>query len=129
MTVKEVHEYVERHGDAVKDVAFEVDDVNAVFSAAVAAGAKEIKRPWVLRDKDAKADDDFVALARIATYGETTHTLVQKGKGFKGAFLPGYKDLRGVRDPIEAFLPGVSLEGCDHVVGNQDWDEMEDACD
>ncbi|KAG6037419.1 hypothetical protein E4U41_005156, partial [Claviceps citrina] len=34
-----MHAHLERHGDAVKDVAFEVDDVEGVYRRAVAGGA------------------------------------------------------------------------------------------
>jgi 4-hydroxyphenylpyruvate dioxygenase len=35
----EIHDHLEKHGDAVKDVAFEVDNVDGVYFKAVAGGA------------------------------------------------------------------------------------------
>src|ERR1700761_100072 len=36
--LKEIHDHLRAHGDAVRDVAFEVDNVTAVYEAAVAKG-------------------------------------------------------------------------------------------
>lgn len=121
--LREIHDHLERHGDGVKDVAFEVDDVDALFDAAVGNGAVSVAEPRVLRDKDGEAK-----LATIKTYGDTTHTLVERGR-YKGAFLPGYRSEIGKMDPLATFLPVVELEAVDHCVGNQDWDEMDEVCE
>lgn len=122
--LKEIHEHLEKHGDAVKDVAFEVDSVDAVFSAALSNGAKIVSYPKVLEEKGKGS----VKVATIQTYGETTHTLVERGM-YSGVFLPGYRDEMDASDPIEGLLPGVLLNRIDHCVGNQDWDEMEKVCE
>ncbi|PYH98811.1 4-hydroxyphenylpyruvate dioxygenase [Aspergillus ellipticus CBS 707.79] len=121
--LREIHEHLEKHGDAVKDVAFEVDSVDAVYQAAVANGAKMVSAPRNLEDKDG-----YVRVATIQTYGETTHTLLER-KEYRGAFLPGYRYESGDEDPITALLPGVHLNRIDHCVGNQDWDEMDRICE
>ncbi|TQB74467.1 hypothetical protein MPDQ_004768 [Monascus purpureus] len=123
--LKEIHRHLEQHGDAVKDVAFEVDSVDSVFGAALRNGAKIVSHPRTLQDEKGS-----VRVATIQTYGETTHTLVERG-GYDGAFLPGYRDESGeeAQDPIQKLLPGVHLRRIDHCVGNQDWDEMEKICD
>ncbi|KAL8290381.1 hypothetical protein RQP46_002639 [Phenoliferia psychrophenolica] len=110
------------HGDAVKDVAFRVDDAFGVYEAAVANGAKSVRAPWIEQDKDG-----FVRMAIIRTFGDTTHTLVER-QGYTGAFLPGFKDVSREIDPICAFLPDPNLQWIDHCVGNQDWGGMEGAC-
>lgn len=119
--LREIHEHLEAHGDAVKDVAFEVDDVEALYKAAVAAGAHGVSPPEPLTDSHGT-----VKTATIRTYGETTHTLVER-RNYTGAFLPGYR-AETAHDPINALLPPVNLEAVDHCVGNQDWDEMEAIC-
>lgn len=103
------------------DVAFEVDSVEDLFDAAVAAGAKPIAKPRLLQDKSG-----VVRTATIQTYGDTTHTLVERSS-YHGVFLPGYRAETSL-DPINKFLPPVTLEAIDHCVGNQDWDEMDDVC-
>ncbi|KAL2835268.1 Glyoxalase/Bleomycin resistance protein/Dihydroxybiphenyl dioxygenase [Aspergillus cavernicola] len=121
--LREIHHHLEQHGDAVKDVAFEVDSVDAVFGAAVANGAKVVSKPRTVEDEDGK-----IVTATIQTYGQTTHTLIEK-RGYRGVFLPGYRVENGAQDPVAALLPDVLLNRIDHCVGNQDWDEMDKICE
>ena len=120
--LEEMHEHLQTHGDAVKDVAFEVDDVYGLFEEAVRNGARIVRKPYEISDQDGK-----VICATIATYGETSHTLVQRNQ-YTGAFLPGYRATTRP-EPLDAFLPRVEIEAIDHCVGNQDWDQMAAACD
>lgn len=62
----EIHTHLEAHGDAVKDVAFRVDDVEAVFKAAVSAGAVVVSPPKTTSDEHGS-----VTCAQITTYGDT----------------------------------------------------------
>lgn len=121
--LREMHDHLEQHGDAVKDVAFEVDDATAVYSRAVARGAVGINKPRVLRDDS----DGYVIVASVRTYGDTTHTFIEK-VGYSGIFLPGFKRIERA-DPLLDLLPACELQVIDHCVGNQDWDQMEEACD
>ena len=121
--LKEIHAHLERHGDGVKDVAFGVDDVDAVYDAAVRNGARVVARPAVLRDRDGE-----VRVATIRTFGDTTHTLVER-TGYRGVFMPGYRSEAGKVDPVSRLLPKVELDAVDHCVGNQDWEEMESVCE
>ncbi|KAL6702734.1 hypothetical protein ACN47E_001016 [Coniothyrium glycines] len=120
--LREIHAHQERHGDAVKDVAFEVDNVDAIYSAAISGGAVAVAAPHDVSDSYGS-----VRLATIRTYGDTTHTLIQK-TSYNGLFLPGYRAETTTADPLHRFLPSVTLEAIDHCVGNQDWDSMEDVC-
>ncbi|EHY57554.1 hypothetical protein HRR83_003029 [Exophiala dermatitidis] len=120
--LEEIHNHLAAHGDAVCDVAFEVNDVEAVYNAAIANGAKDVFSPKELTDEFGK-----VKLARIRTYGDTTHTLIQRA-GYQGPFLPGFRAV-DEEDPTAKYLPVVKLDVVDHCVGNQDWNEMEAACD
>ncbi|KAJ3128795.1 hypothetical protein HK098_003561 [Nowakowskiella sp. JEL0407] len=109
------------HGDAVKDVAFTVDDCRGIWKKAVERGARSIREPWEESDKDG-----VVVMATVATYGNVEHTFVER-RNYKGDFLPGYQ--RRGEDPIEKFLPPTGLEMIDHCVGNQPDNEMIQACD
>lgn len=93
-----------------------------LFHAAVAAGAKPISSPATTSDKQGS-----VKRATIQTYGDTTHTLVER-KNYRGPFLPGYRT-ETAQDPLNKYLPVVNLEAIDHCVGNQDWDEMDAVCE
>lgn len=119
----DIYAHLRKHGDAVKDVAFEVDDVRAVYSNAVAKGAFIVHEPWTIADRM----DGEVTSAVIGTYGDTTHTLIERSK-YHGVFLPGYCAVT-TEDPIAQYLPAIALEDIDHCVGNQDWDQMQSVCD
>ena len=121
--VEEIHAHLTKHGDAVKDVAFEVDDTRAVYSGAIANGADSALQPTFLRDER----DGEVLIAAVKTYGDTTHTLVERSR-YQGAFLPGYRPVTS-KDPALEFLPKISLEMIDHCVGNQGWDQLQSSCE
>jgi 4-hydroxyphenylpyruvate dioxygenase len=121
--LKEIYQHLEKHGDAVKDVAFEVDNVEAVYRQAVEQGAVSVQPPRKRSD-----ENGFVITAIIRTYGDTTHTLISRGS-YHGVFVPGYKSIHASKlDPLQRLLPSVKLEAIDHCVGNQDWGAMEAAC-
>jgi 4-hydroxyphenylpyruvate dioxygenase len=96
--------WLNRHGDGVRDVAFEVGDIDAVYAKATAAGAVAEQEPAVWNDAAGA-----VRHASIQTYGEVLHTFVQRD-GYPG-FLPGFEieEIKG---------DGVGLQCIDHVVGN-----------
>lgn len=50
--LREIYEHLEKHGDAVKDVAFEVDDVASVYYNAVEQGAVGVQKPIKGKDED-----------------------------------------------------------------------------
>ncbi|KIX02732.1 4-hydroxyphenylpyruvate dioxygenase [Rhinocladiella mackenziei CBS 650.93] len=118
----EIHDHLKAHGDAVRDVAFEVDDVAAVYDAAVGRGAHSVQPPKTVSD-----EFGAVQYAQIRTYGDTIHTLIERHQ-YKGAFMPGFRAVTEVERTAK-YLPRVDLEVIDHCVGNQDWDEMEAACE
>lgn len=124
LLLKEIYEHLEKHGDAVKDVAFEVDNVEAVYSRAVSQDAVSVQAPRTIHD-----NDGYVTTAMIRTYGDTTHTLISRTH-YSGLFLPGYKTMAATKiDPLQRLLPAIPLEAIDHCVGNQDWGAMEAACE
>lgn len=115
-------EFLSKHGDGVKDVAFTVDDVRGIWNNAVKRGAKPIREPWEETD-----EHGTVIMGTIATYGDTEHTFVQR-TGYKGLFLPGYC-APSIADPLQELLPTTKLNFIDHIVGNQPDNEMVSACD
>ena len=122
--LKDIYYHLESHGDAVKDVAFEVDDVEAVYAQAVEQDAVSVQSPHTSRD-----ENGFVTTAIIRTYGDTTHTLISRSS-YHGLFLPGFKAITQSKlDPLQKLLPSIQLEAIDHCVGNQDWGAMEVACE
>ncbi|KAL2092156.1 hypothetical protein ACEWY4_011954 [Coilia grayii] len=114
---REMGEHMVKHGDGVKDIAFTVEDCDFLVKKAIERGAIIVKEPHVTEDKFGK-----VKLAVLQTYGDTTHTFVER-MGYSGLFLPGFKEPL-FRDPLLDQLPHGKLNFIDHVVGNQPDDEM-----
>ncbi|XP_060106139.1 LOW QUALITY PROTEIN: 4-hydroxyphenylpyruvate dioxygenase [Heteronotia binoei] len=114
---EEMGAHLVKHGDGVRDVAFEVQDCDFIVQKARERGAKVLKEPWIEEDKFGK-----VKFAVVQTYGDTTHTLIEK-IDYKGLFLPGFEQPL-FKDPLLKSLPPGGLNFIDHVVGNQPDDEM-----
>lgn len=79
-----MNKHLIRHGDGVRDVAFTVDDATAIYEYSIKNGATSVHPPTKLEDKDGQ-----VVISTIKTYGDTTHTFVER-KNYKGLFLPGF---------------------------------------
>lgn len=114
---KEIGDHLVKHGDGVKDVAFTVENCDYLVEKARERGAIIIKEPHVVEDKFGR-----VKLAVLQTYGDTTHTFVER-TGYNGIFLPGFHAPLFC-DPFLAKLPSGKLDFIDHVVGNQQDNEM-----
>ncbi|MDQ1654982.1 MAG: 4-hydroxyphenylpyruvate dioxygenase [Cryptosporangiaceae bacterium] len=107
--------HVAAHGDGVTDLALTVPDVPRAFAYAIDHGARAISDPHVIKDEHGE-----VAIAAIATYGETRHTLVDRSN-YTGPFLPGFT----ARGPIVA--PGTRrFQAIDHCVGNVELGQMDE---
>lgn len=59
---------IKNHGDFIKDLAFEVDDVEKSYTEAIEAGFKPLLDP--IKEGDVK-------LAQISTFGNSIHTLIE----------------------------------------------------
>ncbi len=62
----DIYDHLDRHGDGVKDVAFEVDDVRAVYDNAIRNGAQPVLAP-----QEETSEEGDVVKASIRTYGES----------------------------------------------------------
>jgi 4-hydroxyphenylpyruvate dioxygenase len=102
-----IAEHINRHGDGVRDIALWVDDARGAYQKAIERGAQSASEPTVLRDADGE-----VVTAGIRTYGDTVHSLVERGN-YRGAFMPGF-----VRPETRYNPPSVGLCYVDHCVGN-----------
>lgn len=108
-------------GDAIKDVAFLVQDAKAIYDKAVSRGAVSVLAPTELKDENGS-----VIIATIRAYNDTDHSFVQRND-YKGLFMPGYIAPK-FSDPLAASLPSPRLDFIDHIVGNQADLEMEPVC-
>jgi 4-hydroxyphenylpyruvate dioxygenase len=93
------------HGDGVKVVALEVEDVARAYAETIARGAIPA---WPPRDEI----DEFGELrtSAIRTYGEVVHVFVDR-KAYGGPFAPTYR-------PLELHADPAGLAAIDHIVGN-----------
>ena len=107
----EMNAWLARHGDGVRDLAFEVENVEWAYEEALRRGAQGAIAPRTLRD-----DHGSVRHAAIHTYGDTLHSFYDL-QDYKGPFLPGFTE-----KPIAG--EGCGLLIIDHCVGNVDWGEM-----
>ena len=108
-----IADHIARHGDGIKDIALWVDDATSAWLETTRRGARSVREPWILEDKQGT-----VTMASIATYGDTIHTFVER-KNYRGIFLPGFQPVTH-----DAVVRPVGLKYIDHVVGNVGWNEM-----
>ena len=106
-----LNEHLDRHGDGVKDIAFEVEDADAAFAEATERGAAPAVEPHEVND-----EHGTVRRAAMKTYGDTLHSFISY-HGYAGPFLPGFVEQR-----IEE--PDAGLILVDHVVGNVELGKM-----
>ncbi|KAK9458477.1 Glyoxalase/Bleomycin resistance protein/Dihydroxybiphenyl dioxygenase [Lipomyces oligophaga] len=115
--------FLEKHGEGVIDVAFDVSECEPLYNWAVTHGAKSISPPTVYEDQYGK-----VIIAAVSTYGDISHTFIQSGK-YYGPYLPGYDIVVSERNPANEQFGRVHFVSVDHCVGNQNWGQMAGVCD
>jgi 4-hydroxyphenylpyruvate dioxygenase len=93
------------HGDGVKAIALEVDDVSKAFDATVSRGGVAAWMPL-------EEVDEFGAFrtAAIRAYGEVLHVFVDRS-AYGGPFAPSYI-------PLNLEAESTGLAAIDHIVGN-----------
>lgn len=98
-------DHIREHGDGVRDIALEVEDVDLAYRETVKRGARGVVAPETLSD-----ENGVIRHAAIATYGDTIHSFIDRSR-YRGPFWPGHQPLAG--KPADGPLLYV-----DHVVGN-----------
>jgi len=111
----ELNEHLRLHGDAVKDVAFWVDDATVAWKITTGRGAQSVHEPIEIED-----ENGTVVLAAIRTYGDTIHTFVER-KNYSGIFMPGYETYVS-----KMKTKPIGLNFVDHFVGNQPENKMQE---
>ncbi len=108
--------HVAAHGDGVTDLAMEVTSVEEAYEYATARGARGLAAPQTFEDEYGK-----VVLARLAAYGDTVHTLVERAN-YSGPYLPGYVPADPVvAPPVRPFFTEI-----DHCVANVELGHMDE---
>ncbi|XP_013143854.1 PREDICTED: 4-hydroxyphenylpyruvate dioxygenase-like [Papilio polytes] len=106
----EISKDLTAHGDFVKDVAFTINDLDKLVKKATLEGAEIVKNITEETDKDGT-----LRYAVLKTYGDNTHTLIDRTK-YNGILLPGFEPTED--DPLDKLLPDTYLQFIDHVEGN-----------
>lgn len=100
--------HVALHGDSVKNVAFEVDDLPTFWQAALKKGAKIAFEPRTLTDNTGS-----VAIASLKMYGDTIHTFVERNN-YQGFFMPQFEPQKLGKCTTKGIL------AIDHITANVD---------
>ena len=107
------------HGDGVRDIALEVDDVSAAYEETTRRGAEGLKEPVRIED-----ENGIYEYATIRAYGDTSHTFVNHDN-YRGVFAPGFRPIEPERYSPRTFKP-VGLKHIDHIVGNVEEGKMDE---
>jgi 4-hydroxyphenylpyruvate dioxygenase len=113
-----ISEFVHRHGDGIKDIAMQVEDVDRAFAESVKRGAEAVLEPQDLKD-----EHGVIRKAAIKTYGDVIHSFIDRSD-YNGIFMPGFQ-------PKESALKtsSVGVQFVDHCVGNVALGKMNDWVD
>ena len=101
------------HGDGVKHIALEVDNVENAYRESTARGAKGLQPPTEARD-----ERGVLRTACIQGYGQTVFKYVDRSE-YTGPFAPSYKEL-----PADPTVKPIGLAAVDHIVGNVELGKM-----
>ncbi len=93
------------HGDGVKVVALQVEDVEKAYKETTSRGGMSA---WAPREQ--KDEFGILRTSAIRTYGEVLHMFVDRSE-YKGPYAPGYQ-------PLEKEANNAGLAAVDHIVGN-----------
>lgn len=102
------------HGDGVKVIAMEVEDVEKAWKETTSRGGKSAWAPREERD-----DNGIFRTSAIYTYGETQHVFVDRAD-YKGVFAPTYRPIKDKQ------AESTGLAAIDHIVGNVQLGKMND---
>ena len=94
--------YVREHGDGVRDIAFEVEDVRATFDELVSRGAAPLEPPSTWDGAGGRC-----VRAIVGGFGDVVHSLLQR-EGGPAALLPLYRPVTSPKIPS-------SFTAIDHV--------------
>ena len=101
------------HGDGVKVIALEVDDVEKAWKETTSRGGKSAFAP-----REQKDDHGIYRTSAIYAYGETLHMFVDRAD-YKGVFAPTYRPITD--KPAQS----AGLAALDHIVGNVQLGKMD----
>lgn len=126
---KQFGDYLTKHGDAVKDIALTVTQIELMIEHLKKCGGKVVQEVTTVSDKKS---GNSVKIAKVNPYGDFTHTLIERGVGYEKAtennFLPNYEESPLELGKIDS-CKSVPLNFIDHCVSNQPDNMMEEIVD
>lgn len=112
-----IAQFVNKHGDGVKDIALLVDDAEKSYAETVKRGAVGVMEPTVIEDR---LGNGYIKRATIKTYGDVVHSFIER-KNYTGTFLPNFMPQKYTGGPRPA---NCGLLRIDHIVGNVELGKM-----
>ena len=109
-----IADHIQKHGDAVKVLALQVQDATSAWNETTRRGGKSYMEPKTLTDEAGE-----VVVSGIHTYGDTVHLFIER-KNYTGVFMPGFVAWSSNYNPLDTGLLYV-----DHCVGNVGWNQMD----
>lgn len=106
-------QHVARHGDGVRDIAFQVSDADRAYSETTKRGARGVLEPTTIEGQKGK-----VRRSAIGIYGDTIHSFIDR-RAYEGTFYPGYHRVRQQNGKP------VGFTDVDHIVGNVELGQMD----
>ncbi len=111
----EIALHILKHGDGVRDIAFQVDNATEAFRVTTERGAEAVAEVAEVSDENGS-----IKRGTIKTYGDTVHSFLEIGD-YRGFFLPNYHEVEE-----DTLATDIGFKHIDHIVGNVDWNQMED---
>ena len=112
-------EWIKKHGDGVRDVAFKVECDQTAHDSCISRGAESVHSTKSWEDTNG-----IYRKSAIKAYGETIHSFIERGN-YNGLWAPGYESLKLPKLNHED--PGLLI--IDHIVGNVEEGKMNQWCD
>ncbi len=109
-----IADYLAHHGDGVKNIAFQVRDVEQAYYQLLRHGAKPLQEPILSKSATGK-----IRRATVAVYGDMTHTLVER-EGHLETPLPTFQPIAG------KCVPDTYLHEFDHFAIGFQLGQVED---
>ncbi len=108
----EISRHVELHGDGVKDISIDVNDMNDTISFIKENG---VVNPGIVAKQ--RGEGGIISKAELKTFGDTVHTLRDYGE-WDSELPPGFKEMESVDNSL-------GVKKVDHVVGNVEENKMD----
>ena len=66
--MSDISKFIHLYGDGIKNIGFQVDDVEHYFAAALKNGASEVTKPTIFTK-----NNEHITTASVSAFGRVTH--------------------------------------------------------